>query len=67
MLERLLSTQQELSEVAIGDLRSIANRAHNLSVRESDERQTLTELSRTCAVEAVVEGLRLGEAKHAKR
>ena len=67
VLERLLSTQQELSEVAIGDLRSIANRAHNLSVRESDERQTLTELSRTCAVEAVVEGLRLGEAKHAKR
>ena len=67
VLERLLSAQQQLSEVAIGDLRSIANRAHNLSVKEGDDRQTLTELSRTCAVEAVVEGLRLSEAKQAKR
>jgi hypothetical protein len=67
VLERILSDQQQLSEVAIGDLRSIANRAHHLSVQESDDRQTLTELSRTCAVEAIVEGLRLGEAKHSKR
>lgn len=67
VLERLLASQQQLSEVAIGDLRSIANRAHNLSVKESDDRQTLTELSRTCAVEAVIEGLRLSEAKQAKR
>jgi hypothetical protein len=67
VLERLLAQQNQISEVAIGDLRSIANRAHHLSVQESGDRQTLTELSRTCAVEAIVEGLRLGEAKHAKR
>jgi hypothetical protein len=66
VLERLLSDQQQLSEVAIADLRSIANRAHNLSVQEADDRQTLTELSRKCAVDAVVEGLRLGEAKPGK-
>ena len=66
VLERLLSGQQQLSEVAIADLRSIATRAHNLSVQETGERQTLTELSRKCAVDAVVEGLRLGEAKSAK-
>jgi hypothetical protein len=66
VLERLLSDQQDLSEVAISDLRSIATRAHNLSVQEADDRQTLTELSRKCAVDAVVEGLRLGEAKTAK-
>jgi hypothetical protein len=34
-----------------------------LSVQETDDRQTLTELSRKCAVDAVVEGLRLGEVK----
>jgi hypothetical protein len=66
VLERLLSDQQQLSEVAISDLRSIATRAHNLSVQETGDRQTLTELSRKCAVDAVVEGLRLGEAKSAK-
>jgi hypothetical protein len=66
VLERLLSDQQDLSEVAISDLRSIATRAHNLSVQEADDRQTLTELSRKCAVDAVVEGLRLGEAETAK-
>src|SRR4051812_24706935 len=67
VLERLLQDQQELSETAISELRAIANRAHHLSVHETDDRQTLTELSRKCAVDAVVEGLRLGEAKRAKR
>jgi len=62
VLDRLLQQNGRLSESAIGELRSIANRAHNLSVQESGDRQTLTELSRTCAVEAIVEGLRLGEA-----
>jgi hypothetical protein len=66
VLERLLSSRQQMSETAISDLRSIATRAHHLSVQESGDSETLTELSRTCAVEAVVEGLRLGEAKHAK-
>lgn len=67
VLERLLSDHQQMSETAISDLRSIANRAHHLSVQEGGDRQTLTELSRTCAVEAVVEGLRLGETKQPRR
>ena len=67
VLERLLAGQQNLSETAISELRSIANRAHALSVQEGEDRQTLTELSRKCAVDAVVEGLRLGEAKSATR
>jgi hypothetical protein len=66
VLERLLQDQQQLSETSISELRAIANRAHHLSVQEADDRQTLTELSRKCAVDAVVEGLRLGEAKQAK-
>ena len=66
VLERLLHDQQQLSETSISELRAIANRAHHLSVQEADDRQTLTELSRKCAVDAVVEGLRLGEAKQAK-
>jgi len=66
VLERLLQDQQQLSETSISELRAIANRAHHLSVQETDDRQTLTELSRKCAVDAVVEGLRLGEAKQAK-
>ena len=63
VLDRLLQDHSQLSEAAIGELRSIANRAHRLSTQETDDRQTLTELSRKCAVDAVVEGLRLGEAK----
>lgn len=66
VLEQLLQDQQTLSESAISELRAIAKRAHNLSVQEADDRQTLTELSRKCAVDAVVEGLRLGEARQAK-
>jgi hypothetical protein len=65
VLERLLQDQSQLSETAIGELRSIANRAHRLATQETGDRQTLTELSRKCAVDAVVEGLRLGEANHA--
>jgi hypothetical protein len=65
VLERLLADHEVLSETAISELRSIARRAHALSVQETDDRQTLTELSRKCAVDAVVEGLRLSEAKRA--
>jgi len=65
VLDRLLQNQKVLSESAIGELRSIAKRAHNLSTQEADERRTLSEISRQCAVEAVVEGLRLGEAGQA--
>jgi hypothetical protein len=66
VLDKLLQDQSHLSETAIGELRSIANRAHRLSTQETGDRQTLTELSRKCAVDAVVEGLRLGEAKQTK-
>ncbi|HVE00625.1 MAG TPA: PilZ domain-containing protein [Sphingomicrobium sp.] len=66
VLEKLLRDQSGLSETTVKELRSIANRTHHLSVQETGDRQTLTELSRKCAVDAVIEGLRLGEAKHAK-
>jgi hypothetical protein len=67
VLDQLLQDQHQLSESGIGQLRSIANRAHHLSVHETGDRQTLTELSRKCAVDAVVEGLRLGETRQPKR
>jgi hypothetical protein len=67
VLDRLLQDQKALPESTIGELRSIATRAHNLSMQEADERRALSEISRQCAVEAVVEGLRLGKAKDAAR
>ncbi|HEX5237755.1 MAG TPA: PilZ domain-containing protein [Sphingomicrobium sp.] len=67
VLDRLLQEHGDLSETAISDLRAIATRAHRLSAQEEGERRTLAELSRQCAVDAVVEGLRLGESKQAKR
>ena len=45
-------------------LRDIANRTHRLATKQgSADTETLAELSRKCAVEAVVEGFRLSEAK----
>lgn len=67
VLDRLLQDHGALSETAISELRSIATRAHRLSTQEESERRTLAELSRKCGVDAVVEGLRLSEAKEAKR
>jgi PilZ domain len=64
VLDRLLQDQKHLSEGAINELRDIANRTHRLAARgEGPDQQTLSELSEKCAVEAVVEGFRLGEAK----
>ncbi len=66
VFERLLQDQSQLSEKAIGELRDIANRTHRLaSVDANKDSETLVELSSKCAVDAVVEALRLGEAKHA--
>ncbi len=66
--ERLLQDQSQLSEKAIGELRDIANRTHRLaSVESNKDSETLVALSSKCAVDAVVEALRLGEAKHAHR
>jgi PilZ domain len=66
VLDRLLEDHGALSESAIGELRAIANRAHRLSTQEESERRTMAELSRKCAVDAVVGGLRLGESKQSK-
>jgi hypothetical protein len=67
VLDRLLQDHGQLSETAIGELRAIATRTQRLSAQEEGERRTLTDLSRKCAVDAVVEGLKLGESKQAKR
>jgi hypothetical protein len=66
VLDRILEEHGALSESAIGELRSIANRAHRLSTQEEGDRRTLSELSRKCAVDAIVGGLRLGETKQSK-
>jgi hypothetical protein len=69
VFERLLADQERLPDTAIGELRNIASRTHRMARQASDgEIAILAELSRKCAVDAVVEGLRLGEkAKPAKR
>ena len=64
VLERLLSDQSNFSEHAITELRDIASRTRRLSVQQQDKQsEILAELSRNCAVEAVIEGLRLGGSK----
>ena len=68
VFERLLADQSQLSEKSIGELRDIANRTHRLAaVESSKDSETLGELSSKCAVDAVVEALRLGEAKHSNQ
>ncbi len=67
VLDRLLQDTKQLTESTITELRDIANRTHRLaSKQDSEETKTLAELSRKCAVEAVVEGLRLSDAKGGK-
>ena len=64
VLERLLSDQTQLSEKTISEMRSIATRTHRLATIQTDEHTpVLSEISRKMAVEAVVEGLKLGESK----
>lgn len=66
VFDRLLQDQSQLSEKAIGELRDIANRTHRLALVEGNkDSDTLVELSSKCAADAVVEALKLGEAKHA--
>lgn len=68
VFERLLQDQSQMSETSIGELRDIANRTHRLATVETNkDSETLGELSSKCAVDAVVEALRLGEAKHSHR
>ena len=62
VFERLLADQQQLPEAAINDLRNIASRTHWLARKAEDsDIAILAELSRRCAVDAVVEGLRRNE------
>jgi len=62
VFERLLSDHQQLPETAINDLRKIASRTHWLARQAGDQDiAILADLSRKCAEEAVVEGLRLGQ------
>jgi len=68
VFERLLADQQALPEAAIKDLRSIASRTHWLARKAEDsDIAILAELSRRCAVDAVVEGLRRGEGAKTPR
>ena len=65
VFDRLLQDQSQLSEKSIGELRDIANRMHRLAtVEQGKDSDTLVDLSKQGAVDAVVEGLRLGEARH---
>ena len=65
-LDRLLHDQAQLPAAGIGELRGIAARAHGLAKRAGDaDIHSLAELSRACAVDALVEGLRLSGAEDA--
>jgi len=65
VLDKLLLDQQ--SETTVKELRDIAKRTHRLATIEtSGDNATLADLSHKCAVDAVIEGLRLGDAKHEK-
>lgn len=62
VFEKLLADQGQLPETTIKELRSIASRTHWLA-RSADDEQIaiLADLSRKCAVDSFVEGLRRGE------
>jgi hypothetical protein len=67
VFERLLADQGHLPDTAIKDLRNIATRAHWLARQAQDaDIHILAELSRQCAEDAVVEGLKLGESAKTK-
>ena len=64
MFERLVAQQRQLPEKEIKELRSIASRTHWLA-RQAGEQDIaiLADISRQCAENAVVEGLRLKAPK----
>ncbi len=64
VFERLLQDQKQLPESAIKELLNIATRTHWLARQAGDANiAILAELSRNCAEDAVVEGLRLNTSK----
>jgi PilZ domain-containing protein len=62
VFERLLQQQTQLPKTEIDELRNIAGRAHSLARQAGDDEiHLIAELSRQCAVDAIVEGLRLSQ------
>ena len=61
VFDRLLTDHEKLPEGTINELRSIATRTHRMA-RQAEDRDIaiLAELSRKCALDAVIEGLRRG-------
>jgi hypothetical protein len=64
VFDKLIKDQGELQEKTIAELRDIASRTHWLATQaDIADIHILAELSRKCAVDAVVEGFKLSEAK----
>ena len=64
VFERLLQSQQQLPETAIRELRGITSRTHWLARKAGDsDIAILADISRQCAENAVIEGLRLKSPK----
>jgi hypothetical protein len=62
VFDKLLKDHAQMTESAVKDLRSIATRSHWLARKATDDQiHILAELSRECAVDALIEGFRLGE------
>jgi hypothetical protein len=62
VFERLLQGPEQLEEETIAELRDIASRTHWLARQAEDEQiALLADLSRKCAVDAIVSGLRRKE------
>jgi hypothetical protein len=62
VFDKLLKDNAQMTETAVKDLRSIASRTHWLARKASDDQiHILAELSRECAVDALVEGFRLSK------
>jgi PilZ domain len=63
VFEKLLADQGQMPDTAINELRNIATRTHWLARQAEDaDIAILADLSRKCAEDAVIEGLRLGES-----
>lgn len=66
VFDKLLKEQEQLPEKTIAELRDLASRTHWLATQaDIADIHILAEMSRKCAVDAVVEGFRLSEAKRA--
>jgi len=66
VFDKLIAEQKQLPEETITELRDIASRTHWLATQaDIADIHILAELSRKCAVDAVVEGFKLSETKRA--